>query len=262
MAQGPIKFLLLALLLGVFGCQGKPSTPPASPTGDGGNQAAGSGAGAEAPSQQWADSGVPEAQVLSKLLRSEDVSVRRWACEKLVSDRAVGKIQTAAAEEVSALALALSDPDDQVRFWAAVALGHIGPPAAPAIPALTERIKQDPLWTIRAESVQAVARAVSTGEEALPAILAALADEDEQVQSKGAYALGQVEHWGPGAVPALTKLLEDERTWVRARAAESLSRVGPPAKAAAPALKKLADDDDAHVRLSARDALAKILNEG
>ena len=255
MAQGLIKSLLLALLLTVFGCQGKPSAPSTGLSGGGGKGAGGSGAGAEAPTRQSGDSGASEAQTLSKLLRSDDVSVRQWAGQQLVEDRAV------AAQAVPALTSALNDSDDQVRWWAAVALGQLGAPAAPAIPVLTECVKHDSAWAVRSECVQAAARAASTGEEALPAILAALADEDEQVQAKGAVAFGQVKHWTPASVPALAKALEDERPWVRSRAAQSLGRVGPPARATVPALEKLMEDSDAQVRLSVRDALPKILNQ-
>ena len=255
MARGLIKSLLLALLLTVFGCQGEPSTPSAGLSGGGGKEAAGSGAGAEAPSRQSDDGGASEAQKLSKLLRSDDTSVRQWAAEKLVADR------TVAAHAVPALTSALNDPDDRVRWWAAVALGQLGAPAAPAIPALTECIKHDSVWAVRSECVQAAARAASTGEEALPAILAALADEHDQVQAKGAGAFGQVGRWTPASVPTLAKLLEDERPYVRARAARTLGRVGPPARATVPALEKLTEDSDAQVRLSARDALTRILDE-
>lgn len=256
MVQRLVKFALFALPLIVLGCQGKPSVSPAGSGGSGRNGAAGARPEATATPQQSSDSSAAEGKMVSKLLRSDDVTVRRWAAQRLLNNSEL------ALEAVPAMAEALSDPDGEVRYWVASTLSHVGPPAAPVIPALTKCAEVDPVWAVRAECIKAVARAAPTGEAALPAILVGLADDEEQVQSRSAVALGQVERWEPGAVPALTELLKDERTYVRANAAESLGRVGPPAKSAVPALERLTQDTDAHVRLASSDALSKILGKG
>jgi len=254
MIQRSIKFALFALPLIVLGCQGKPSVSPVG-SGGGGRRAA-AGPEATATPQPSSESGASEAQIVSKLLRSDDAEVRRWAAQRLLNHPEL------ALEVVPAMGEALSDPDGEVRYWVASTLSQVGPPAASVIPALTKCAQVDPMWAVRAECIKAVARAAPTGEAAMPAILIGLADEDAQVQSRSAFALGQVERWEPDSVPALAKLLEDDRTYVRARAAESLGRVGPPAKSAVPALERLTQDTDAHVRLASSDALSKIRGEG
>jgi HEAT repeat protein len=56
------------------------------------------------------------------------------------SDRAA--IDALDAKEIDDLAGLLSDRDDVVRFWAALALGHIGAPAARAIPVLERALRE------------------------------------------------------------------------------------------------------------------------
>jgi hypothetical protein len=46
------------------------------------------------------------------------------------------------SELIDDIALLLRDSDESVRMWAALSLGHIGPRAAPAIPALEQALKE------------------------------------------------------------------------------------------------------------------------
>ncbi len=92
---------------------------------------------------------------------------------------------------VPALARALRDRDEHVRWMAALALCQLGPEAR----------------------------------EALPALTGALKDEDELVRAASAVALGQLEENAGQAVPALTEALRDPDERVRADAAEALKKI-------------------------------------
>jgi len=58
-------------------------------------------------------------------------------------------------------------------------------------------------------------------------------------------------HIGSGAVPALIEALKNQDEDVRLAAADTLLELGPAAKGAAPALKKALDDEDDDVRRQA-----------
>ena len=127
---------------------------------------------------------------------------------------------------VPALEKALADPDAAVRYYAAAALGRLGPEAKAAVPALIKL----------------------------------LADADANVRWRAARALGDIGPEAKSAVPALVKALADPDADVRYCAAWALGDIGPAAKAAVPALKKVLEnkDEDKAVRDNARWALEKI----
>jgi HEAT repeat protein len=91
--------------------------------------------------------------------------------------------------------------------------------------------------------------------EAVPALIAALKDQDGVVRSSAADALGRM---GGEAVPALIAALKDQDGVVRRFAADALGRMGAAAKEAAPALIAALKDQDGVVRNSAADALGQI----
>ncbi len=121
----------------------------------------------------------------------------------------------------------LADESPHVRQWATRTLAGLGAAAKPAIPAMTEALK----------------------------------DTDVDVRFAAAEAL--VKLGVPGrVVPALIALLEDKRWYNRRWAAEILGDVGPPAKAATPALTKVLKDESEDVRKAAAEALKKIQPDG
>lgn len=128
--------------------------------------------------------------------------------EKKKAEPALAK---AAWTAVRRLGKALSDPERQVRFGAAMALGKLGPSAAGAAEELSE----------------------------------ALRDSDRFVRASSALALGRI---GPKvaalATPRLISALKDDFLYVRLGAARAIGAFGAKAKAALPALDALLEDDE------------------
>jgi HEAT repeat protein len=89
-------------------------------------------------------------------------------------------------------------------------------------------------------------------EQAVPALITSLQDEDEAVRLNASYALGTI---GAAAVPALLATLRAGTEIGRRHASCALSIVG---KAAVPALLHAAEDADWRVRAAAVDALGEI----
>jgi HEAT repeat protein len=181
--------------------------------------------------------GVPAVPALMEALKNWDWQVR-WAAAW-----ALGKIGDLQA--VPALMEALKDEDKDVRQTAAEALGKIG---VPAVPALMEALKDED-WRVR----QAAARALGEigDPQALPALIQAL--KDEYVREAVEEALGKI---GVPAVPALIEALKDDDEDVRRAAAGALGEIGDPQ--AVPALIEALKDDDEYVRRAAVGALGKI----
>jgi hypothetical protein len=80
---------------------------------------------------------------------------------------------------------------------------------------------------------------VKIGVAAVPALIDALKDQDAEVRTKAAYALGEIglgHRCGAAGVPALINALKDQDAEVRGCAAEALGTIGEESKAAVPAL--------------------------
>ena len=84
--------------------------------------------------------------------------------------------------------------NDKAAYWACLILRDIGPAAKDAVPALTKKLEdKDP--QIRREAILALASTGSEAEPVVPAIAAAL--KDEQTCGAATYALGRI-----GQIPA------------------------------------------------------------
>lgn len=237
--------------------------------------------------------------LLTRTLASKHISVRRNAA------RALGSIAAAQASgrmgpiglmgpirpispispvlppnAADSLLKLLSDHDAPVRVSAAVALWQVErhPKAIPAL----ESMLRDRSVSTAYEAASALGELGTEAEPAVPALIAALAYEDDDMRRTAAYVLGRV---GPAAIPAVRGLLAttDERTkcqavealgWigsasvsaltecladpgpsVRRAAARALGRLGAAAKPAEPALVKAVSDPDRDVRDAAALAL-------
>ena len=100
----------------------------------------------------------------------------------------------------------------------------------------------------------------------MPALIAALKDQNANVRGGAAEALGRIRPEAKEAVPALIVALKDQNENARSAAAEALGRIGPEAKEAAPALIAAAliaalKDQYANVRSAAAEALGRIRPE-
>jgi len=168
----------------------------------------------------------------------------------------LGRMGPMAAGAAPALTEALFDPNTTLHQIALEALVLIG---KPAVPALREALKRSLKSTYYDWVRRSVAEAlVKIGEPAVPALAEALKDEDREVRSSAAKALGEIGESAVSAVPALAEALKDKGREVRWSAAEALGKIGEPAAAAVPALVEALKDEEELVRQSAAEALGQI----
>jgi HEAT repeat protein len=217
-------------------------------------------------------------------------ALNNWPFDiRLYAAVALGNIGPEAKAAVPALIEALKTKVTYVRKYIVTALGKIGPEAKAAVPALIQAIKykditpesaEDALIKIGPSGVPALVEAIENdyyadvrsilvkiiGEfgpkanSAVPALAAALKDEDESVRSLAAYSLGNIGLEAKAAVPVLTEVLEDKSTIVREKAAFALGKIGLAAESSIPALTTALRDKDESVRSQAAVAIANIAN--
>jgi HEAT repeat protein len=104
------------------------------------------------------------------------------------------------------------------------------------------------LGSPRPETRRAAAQAMANGpffeerEQALPALIKALEDEDNHVRSATARAIARMGPRATTAIPALTRALTDADVNVPGAAARALGAIGPDAAPSVPALRKALGD--------------------
>jgi HEAT repeat protein len=192
---------------------------------------------------------------LARQLTHRDWQKRQAAAE------ALGRADTAEADVVPALILALTDVHEAVRRAATDALAKIepdwatSPQAQPAVPGLILA-----LGGRSSEAAQHASAVLSRlGATVVPALAAALADEDKDTrQVAAARTLGRIGPEAAGAVHALTQALRSEHTHVRQAAAEALARFGPSAEPAVPTLAEKLNDWSPAVRQAAAEAVGQV----
>jgi HEAT repeats len=75
-------------------------------------------------------------------IRSESSSARRTDDAQRLADWVrENKAKVVDLADIELIAGLLTDKDDSVRYWAAMALGYIGPPAQSAVPALEKALE-------------------------------------------------------------------------------------------------------------------------
>lgn len=178
------------------------------------------------------------------------------------------------------------DPEPEVRAWAVVALGQLGPKYVP----LLVRALKDKEWVVRQSAARVLRGHTPSGGEAVRALQDALQDSNNVVRVASAgtlieigansaevfavlvdiarrpdwFGLARIEaietlgQVGIQAVPTLIELLKEERIDVKTAAANALGRIGPAASSAIPFLLETLQDKDDEVRASADAALARI----
>ncbi|MDE0424367.1 MAG: HEAT repeat domain-containing protein [Candidatus Poribacteria bacterium] len=187
-------------------------------------------------------------------LKADDPNVRMKAASELGF---IGGID--AAEAIPALVDALNDSYEPVRRNAIYALGAIGKPAVePLIDALDsekEAFEMEPILHIcdPAHGLAAI------GASGVPALIAALKDERENVRASTVYALGEMGPVAAEAVDGLIALLTDESEEVRRHATSALGMIKVPVSKTVPALVRvLADREDTDLAFFAAQALTRI----
>jgi len=151
-----------------------------------------------------------------------------------------------------------------VRFWAATALGRIGPDPDQAVPPLIALLTDPDEFANRQAAAMALAEiGRPAAREAIPGLAGVLeADDNKWVRDSVVRSLGDLAVHDPEAIPALITALDDPDEGVRNNAAEQLRVLGGRARDAVPALRRLLDRDNEPeaVRLRARTAVETILS--
>jgi HEAT repeat protein len=203
---------------------------------------------------------------LVALLKDQNAEIRLTAIKALESIesrvetfRATGFEQEAIVR--AAWTEALRDRDPAVREEAAKSLGNdhrrYGAKTKTSVPALIAALA-DEQAKVRAAAAGALAQMGPDANTATAALTGLLNDKEAGVRAAAAGALGQM---GPDAkmlVPTFTALLDDKDAGVRVAAAGALGGMGPDAKTAVPALAKLLKDENYGVWCAAAGALGGI----
>ncbi|MEM2908722.1 MAG: HEAT repeat domain-containing protein, partial [Candidatus Bilamarchaeaceae archaeon] len=120
----------------------------------------------------------------------------------------------------------LKDKEGKVRERAAKALGKIGVNEE-QLKEITRMFEEGKTWEER--NGAAIALGKIGDARAVPALIDALKDKNEDVRYGAAWALGEIAEKGgdcSAAVPALIDALKDEKRDVREGAAEALGKIG------------------------------------
>jgi HEAT repeat protein len=172
----------------------------------------------------------------------------------------LGHMGPAAREALPVLAQGLADPDAAFRLASARALGQLGPVAAEALAAVAATLA-DGSEPVRKAAAEGLPR-IDPGWAEQPQVQQLARSLTERLRGRGEPAK-QVEaealvRFGAGAVPALTAALRDDDRTLREAAADLLGRIGPAARAAVPGLREALRDAHGWVRDAAARALHAI----
>jgi HEAT repeat protein len=193
----------------------------------------------------------PDATLAVLILVFDDV-------DETVRDAASAAVARFGARAVPLLLTAIEENKGVRQIQAVKALGHLGPPAKAAIPALRGLLLQG-----QAGNAEAAAALAGIGRAAVPALVQGVEDEREEVRK---LALGALEELGADGAPALFAALDSKHEDVRRHVARqyvfSLRQSRPAARPAVkPLLVALRDPQMAVRRIAAR-TLSTMDNEG
>ncbi len=163
-------------------------------------------------------------------------------------DRIAAAVEAVGPRATNLLVRNLEEGTPQTRTLSAEILAKVG--GEEALPALRAALS-DPNTDVRARAAAALGRLGDRG--SLQPLLAALQDARWEVRSQAAKALGELEE--PAALPPLANALRDSEWWVRANAEEAMRRMG---DAGERELAGMLYDDDRFARETAAQALQEL----
>lgn len=142
----------------------------------------------------------------------------------------------------------------ELRREAIKSIAALGPAARQALPVLL-RATRDENEEVRLWAVTAIRRIGPSAGVASPALLNVLSDDVRRVREAARDALEAI---GPAATPVLLPALRSTDPWVRANVAEALGVIGQARGDVVPGLVRLLADDSLWVRASAAWALGQL----
>jgi HEAT repeat protein len=113
-------------------------------------------------------------------------------------------------------------------------------------------------WSYRADAIDALGSLPTRDEAIVPALLAALRDNEVRVRHRAVYALGKKASEDDRAVAGLVAAAKDSGRLVRLQAYVGMGRIGARHPEVVPALVDGLSDQDYFVRLAAVQALGRI----
>ncbi|MFC1456968.1 HEAT repeat domain-containing protein [Microvirga arabica] len=161
--------------------------------------------------------GAPAVPALVRALTHFDESVR-WTAAK-----SLGEIGSATPEVVPALITALFDLDLTVSSNAIRALGKIGPVTPEVVPALIYCLDIDELAAVTA--AEELGKIGPVTPEVVPALIGILNHPEMRVRWTAAHALGKIGPVTPEVLPALISALDDVTEDVRSKVAKTLKDI-------------------------------------
>ncbi len=166
--------------------------------------------------------------------------------------------------EASAGALAAALDNPETRYWAALAIGDIGPPCRSTVDALTRSLKDD-RPDVRYEVLIALARVGPDAAKSVTEIQTSLSDPDPSVRTAAAFALGHIGTPAAPAADALRKAVDDSEGLLPTVAAWAIARIEPTNEAAnkqaVKMLTKALENKDPQVRAAALRGLVGLVTE-
>ncbi|MFH1652726.1 MAG: HEAT repeat domain-containing protein [Pseudomonadota bacterium] len=190
---------------------------------------------------------IPE---LNKVLKDPDESIRTAAIEAMsqMISKSTSKIL------IPIFIRSLTDPNNIVRSYAAIALGKIGSDAKQAIPSLIRVVKFD------SDCREAAAKSLSKiGPSAIPALQKLLKGNSSDVKSSAIEALGNIGAKSKVAVADIIIFLNHPSQRLRIKMLEALGKIGKAAKASISVIiKLLKNDQNYNVRKHAASVLVRI----
>jgi HEAT repeat protein len=150
-----------------------------------GKDSAQQAAAAEALAQLGPDA-QPAALALVKACITDDDSIREWVTSALES------LGPPPPQQVSELIPLVGDKSLDVAYWAATLLGRLHDSAAPAVPALTEALRNSKEQSVRERAAWALGQIGSPAKSAIPALRESASSKEPRLSRLANEALAAI----------------------------------------------------------------------
>jgi hypothetical protein len=204
-------------------------------------------------------------QALRDALSSDQSKTRLAALQSLgmIASDDKAAVRDLAKAAIPDLIDALRDKDDDVRMWAAIAIGQIGPDAVSAVEPLVGLLKDEQHSQVISCAVRSLGEIGPGARGALPVLATMVQNPGYPARVFATQAFWRIGPKGRGeasiVVPVLIdQLVTSKDTRMREWVTDILCEIGPAAHEAIPALSTAAADLDPRVARAASKALGAI----